>query len=231
MAYTTLLLDFDHTLFDSDTSEKEAFAAALYGCGVAETAKHYATYKQINRTLWSAAERGEIDVNALHTMRFERLAEALQLAAPPARLADEYAHAMGVHGDLYPDAHEVLDKLASSARLALVTNGLGTIQRARLERLGIVDHFESVVISTEVGASKPGGRIFEIAFEQMRRPTKESTLMVGDSLASDIRGGRDFGIATCWYNPSGNDLPKDETITHQIKALDQLPDLVARRRA
>ena len=83
MTYSTLLLDFDRTLFDSDTSEAEAFADTLRQCGIADAAVHFDTYQRINRTLWSAVEQGHIDPSEVRTTRFERLSAAIGLDANP----------------------------------------------------------------------------------------------------------------------------------------------------
>ena len=85
--------------------------------------------------------------------------------------------------------------------LAVISNGLGEVVYARLARLGLSDYFDAVVVSSEVGVAKPNPAIFEAAFERLGSPDKATTLMVGDSLTSDIAGGSAFGIDTCWYNP------------------------------
>ncbi len=227
MPYSTLLFDFDHTLFDSDASEASAFAETLTSCGVADPAAHFNTYRAINRTLWSAVERGTMDPEDVHTTRFERLASAIGLDVAPARMAKTYGRAMGTHGDLYPGAREALETLRRHASLAMITNGISEIQRTRIERLGIADLFETIVVSSEVGASKPNATIFDITFEQLGNPQKRTAVIIGDSLSSDIRGGRDYGIATCWYNPNRRIAEAQDTLTHQITTLDEVYALVA----
>lgn len=69
---------------------------------------------------------------------------------------------------------------------------------------------------------KPRPGIFDVAFARMGRPRKDEALMIGDSLTSDIKGGSDYGIDTCWYNPSGAPCPTDVAITYEIHALGEL---------
>ncbi len=226
MTYSTLLFDFDHTLFDSDTSETNAFAKTLTCCGVADPAAHFATYQRINRTLWSAVERGEMDPGQVHTKRFERLATAIGLDVAPARMAATYGQAMGANGDLYPGARAALEQLRTRAHLAMVTNGISEIQRARIDRLDIANYFDTIVVSSEVGVSKPSKTIFDITFERLGGPDKETAVIIGDSLSSDIQGGRNYGIATCWYNPNRKATETHHTITHQITNLDEIHALV-----
>jgi YjjG family noncanonical pyrimidine nucleotidase len=227
MRYTTFFLDLDHTLFDSDTSELAAFAQAMTAAGVADAAQYFAPYKKINLELWAAVERGEISPHGVRTQRFERLVSDLHLEADAQQLADDFVAGLGAHGELYEGAFEVIDRLSSQASLALVTNGLGEVQRARVERLGIGEFFDAIVISAEVGAAKPGTEIFDIVFEALGAPRKESALMVGDSLSSDMQGGTNFGIATCWYNPKRQALRRDDLVSHEIHELRELLGFVA----
>jgi HAD superfamily hydrolase (TIGR01509 family) len=111
-------------------------------------------------------------------------------------------------------------------KLALVTNGLGEVQHARVERLGIADCFDTIVVSADVGAAKPGKEIFDIVFKKLGHPDKTTALMVGDSLSSDIRGGSDYGIATCWYNPKRLAAGPAYRINFEIVELRQLRELV-----
>jgi 2-haloacid dehalogenase len=108
----------------------------------------------------------------------------------------------------------------------MVTNGLSDVQRARIERCGLDDYFDAVIISSEVGHTKPRGEIFDIAFERLGNPSRSSAVMIGDSLTSDIRGGSDYGIATCWYNPHGSPAGDSDVITHEVAALADLPHVV-----
>lgn len=227
MRYETVLLDLDHTLFDSDRSEIAAFQRALETAGVPDCLHLLPRYQRINLDLWAAVERGEIEPAAVRTGRFERFIEAADIDADAARMADEFVAGLAASGDLYRGARELVERLSACVRLGLITNGFSEVQRARLERLGIAGHFDTITISAEVGAAKPAQRIFEAAFDGLGAPDKETALMVGDSLASDIRGGAAYGIATCWFNPDAKRNDGAQRPTHEIAALSELPDLIA----
>jgi YjjG family noncanonical pyrimidine nucleotidase len=220
MPYTALLLDLDHTLLDSDASEALAFEHALASAGVADPARHLTAYQEINLALWKQVELGELAVERLRNARFARFVEVTGLAAAPAALADAFAHGLGAYGELYPGARELLDALADApgVSLALVTNGISDIVRARIKRLDLARYFRTVVISSELGTAKPAPAIFEAALAGLGSPPRTSALVVGDNLGSDIQGGRNAGIATCWYNPhrraGGGDLVDHEIATH-----------------
>ena len=227
MRYTTLLFDLDNTLFDAASCEPAAFDHALASGGVTEPRRYWETFSEINAALWDAVVRQELTPNQVQARRFDDLVAAAGLDADPEILAGEYVKGMGAYGELYPGVHEVLDRLGQRAALALVTNGLGEVVRARINRLGLEPHFEAIVISGEVGTSKPGADIFDLAFAALNRPSKDTALMIGDSLSSDVAGAATYGIAACWYNPLRKPRPVGIRIDHEIASLDELPHLAA----
>jgi YjjG family noncanonical pyrimidine nucleotidase len=228
MPYTTLLFDLDHTLLDSDASEAAAFAQTLTEFGVGEPQQHFAVYNEINKALWAQVETGALSPDQVKTARFEQFAAAIGLDADPFAMAERFALGLGANGELYPGAVEMLDEVSTIASLGLVTNGLSAVQRARIERLDLQRYFAAIVISAEVGTAKPGTAIFDLAFDQMDKPPKKTALMIGDSLSSDIRGGKNYGIATCWYNPHDRVVDGSHGVDHTVRHLAEIPALVRR---
>ncbi|MFW2381177.1 MAG: YjjG family noncanonical pyrimidine nucleotidase [Acidimicrobiales bacterium] len=222
MTYTTLLLDFDHTLLDSDASEIAAYEMTLRKYGIRNAADHFAAYKVVNRSLWAAVERGEIPPGDVKVRRFELFADELGIDVDAAAMGQDFIEAFALYGDLFPTARDVLEGLAARASLAMVTNGLSEVQRTRIDRLEIEQYFDAIVISAEVGFTKPGPEIFDVAFERLGHPAKTAAVMIGDSLTSDIRGGANYGLATCWYNPTGKTASPDDQITHEVSSLTEL---------
>jgi len=216
MPYETILFDLDHTLLDSHESERHAYAHTAAWAGLVDADLHFDTYVGINQAMWKAVERGEIDPSEVRHRRFEDFNRSVGLDADPHDMATEFVWGLGAHGELYPGALELLAACAARASVGLVTNGLSDVQRSRLSRLGITDFFDVIVISSEVGCTKPRPQIFEIAFEQLGNPPKEDAVMVGDSLTSDIAGGRAFGIDTVWYNPAGAAATNGDRPTHEV---------------
>jgi len=226
VGYSTVLLDFDYTLLDSDASSKAAFRQLMAACGFDDSAEHFLAFEVINMALWRQVEEQVLTPDEVHVSRFELLSPKIGSPLSPQEMADIYSEGMGANGELYPGALDVLDTLASQASLAMVTNGVGAIQRARVARLDLDQYFEAIVISGEVGMAKPGNEIFDITFERMGGPSKADVLMVGDSLSSDVRGGSSYGIDTCWYNPGETALSRGVLPTHTITALEDLSALV-----
>lgn len=225
MAYTHILLDLDHTLLDTDTSLELAFVDAM-GAAEADAAGQYPVFDEINHALWRQVEAGTMTPQQVHVERFRQLNTRLALEASPQAMADAFALGMGAHGDLYPGARDVLDALMDTATLALVTNGLSDIQRARIDRLDLGSYFDSVIISAEVGTAKPGTEIFDLVFDGLGNPNRAQSLMVGDNLGSDIAGGNNAGIDTCWYNPGSKPSSEQHQATHTIRDLAELVPIV-----
>jgi 2-haloacid dehalogenase len=226
MHYTTLLFDLDHTLFDSDAAEAAAFDDTLRLVGAADPSAYFDTFSAINVDLWAKVESGELSPNDVRHLRFQQLIAVTDLEADAAEMGDRYVWGMGSNGDLYPGTREVMDSLDGSVTLALITNGIGEVQRMRIDRLGIDHYFDAVVISGEVGGAKPGTDIFDIVFEQLGGPDKETALIIGDNLGSDIQGGINYGIDTCWFNPHGRDS-NGLSVTHEIAELSELLAITA----
>ncbi len=202
-----------------------AFVDAIHSVG-ADPTDLYETFNEINQALWRQVEAHELTPPQVHIARFVALDEQLELGVDPQTMADAFALGMGANGELYPGTLPVLNQLAEVSTLALVTNGLSDIQRARIARLGIADHFAAIMISAEVGASKPGTEIFDLTFAALGEPDRAMAIMVGDNLGSDIAGGNNAGIETCWYNPSGLPPSDIHPANYTIASLDELPAIV-----
>lgn len=226
MPYDTVLLDLDHTLFDSEESERLAFAAAMQAVGVEAGEDLTTGFRTINQGLWRRVETGELSPNDVRYRRFVELFDDQRVAADPILVGDHYITGLGAHGGFYPGTTEVLDRLAARATLGLVTNGIGDVQRARISRLGLDRWFSAYVISGEVGVSKPDPAIFDLAFDALGGPDRSSAVMVGDNLASDIAGGAAAGIDTAWLDPHGRS-PNGVPVTHHLATLgDLVPHVV-----
>jgi 2-haloacid dehalogenase len=230
MTYSTLLFDLDHTLYDSDASEIEAFSHVMREVGVVQPDDHLGTYIEINNALWRRVERGEISPGTVRVERFHQLVARIGLDADPHHMADLFAYGLGAFGELYPGARTMLEQLTTHHTLAMLTNGLSEVQWARINRLDLGQYFSSVVISAEVGHSKPSAAFFDAALAALGDPTKATALMIGDSLTADIRGAAAYGLSTCWYNPHAKLAGADDNITHEIRELNELLEVVRARR-
>ncbi len=206
MRYDTLLLDADGTLLDFERSEREAVTETMTAFAIDPTEERIATYSAINDGLWKALERGEIEKSVLLYRRFALFLERFGMEGGEAlakKMAAHYMQALSQKGYLLDGARALCEALCGRARLFIVTNGVKFIQEGRYAISGLGAYMDDIFISEVVGFEKPRREYFDHVARHIPNFCPGRTLMVGDSLTSDIKGGMDFGLDTCWYNPKG----------------------------
>ncbi|MFD2178616.1 pyrimidine 5'-nucleotidase [Veronia pacifica] len=204
MHYDWILFDADETLFSFD--DFQGLKIMLSDYGVHFTRDDHVAYKKQNQPLWVKYQNGEITAQELQITRFLGWAEKLNVE--PDELNGAFLNAMADVCKPLTDVDIVIPKLVERAKLGIVTNGFTQLQKIRLERTGMTPYFTHVFISEEIGVAKPDPRIFEYALEKMGQPDKASVLMVGDNPHSDVLGGMNAGVDTCWLNLKGETLPE-----------------------
>ena len=224
--YPWLWFDADGTLFDYNRAEATALEQTFHSLSLPFEEGYLDIYRKINTGLWQALERQEITQAALGFRRFELLMEALQVSGSPEQMSSAYVEQLAICSDLMDGAYEVLQTLYGKSQIAIVTNGLEAVQRGRLAHSKIRKFITELIISEEVGAAKPGAAFFDAAFARTGHPPKGDVLIIGDSLTSDMQGGVDYGIDTCWYNPEGETKPEDLQVTYEIKHLRELLEII-----
>ena len=225
--YTWVLLDADGTLFDFQKAEIAALENTLEQFGTKPNPTYLPIYRDINKQLWRDLEDNKITPDALRTRRFELFFEAIGIQLDSGDFSDQYLRHLADGAELIDEAEETVRSLFGKVGLLVITNGLKEVQRSRLAKSAIRDYISGMVISEEVGVAKPDARIFDVAFENMGSPSKESVLIVGDSLTSDIAGSEAYGIDTCWFNPSGKPREVDIDSTYEIKRLKEIVEILA----
>ncbi|MDW0109554.1 YjjG family noncanonical pyrimidine nucleotidase [Sporosarcina aquimarina] len=216
MMYDVFLFDLDDTLLEFNTSEQNAFRNAFTEAGLTEGLDTYrAEYRAISKVLWRQLEEGTTTMEELNVSRFRQLFEAFNIGLDPVSFSDTYLTLLGKEAHLIDGVIEMLDRLGD-VKLAIVTNGFIKAQIARVACSALNNRFETIVSSDEAGYQKPRPEIFEEALSRLGVTDKSRVLMTGDSLTSDIRGGCNYGIDTCWYNPNGLENTTDNTPTYEI---------------
>ena len=224
--YPWLWFDADGTLFDYNKAELTALLKAFHALNIHFEDRYLNTYQGINQELWQALERREITPDVLRVRRFELLLEAIDTTGSAEHLSQAYVEQLALCTDLIDGAYEVLQTLHEICKFAIITNGLKTVQRSRLEHSVIKDYIAELIISEEIGVAKPQSAFFDAAFARAGNPPKSDVLIIGDSLSSDIQGGTDYGLDTCWFNPSSEPRPSDLQITYEIGHLRELLDVL-----
>jgi 2-haloacid dehalogenase len=226
MKYELILFDVDDTLFDFSMSEKEALHKAFVEFGLPMGLADYeADYKEISKVLWRDLEHGLITLLELGVERFRRLFLAHELEINPDTFNSIYLGYLSKETHLVQGAVELCDTLAD-CRLAIITNGFTDVQTSRIGNSSLCNTFEHMIISEEAGFQKPEKGIFDCAFSKLQITDKTKVLIVGDSLTSDIQGGINYGIDTCWFNPHFNENTIGIKPTYEIRELTDLIKII-----
>lgn len=224
--YQWLLFDADGTLFDYDLAEAKALEGAFRDFDIPFDAQVAENYRVINHQIWVDFEQGLVTAEALRVLRFERLFTKQHISMAAGLFSERYLFHLSQASDLIEGAEDVLRALLKTHQLAIITNGLKDVQRPRLARSTIRDCFKGLFISEEIGIAKPDPRFFEIALDRIGRPRRENVLVIGDSLTSDIQGGNNAGIDTCWYNPTAVPAAAHFPAVYEIRRLEELLPLL-----
>lgn len=222
MKYNTLLFDVDDTLLDFQLAEKKALQNLFLEEKIDLTPERISLYKKENSQLWYAYERGEISKQKLLDTRFSVVFEVLGKKVDGRLMDEKYRKYLSQQHDFLGNSQKIIHQLSSDYRLYLVTNGVAQVQYPRLKNAHLMDFFQGIFISEEVGYQKPMPEYFEYVFNRIPNFEKERTLLIGDSLHSDILGGNQAGIDTVWLKHSS--MTEIDTIqpTYEITCLDEL---------
>lgn len=215
MRYKCVLMDIDDTLFDFIPGNQNAINALMEELSLSSPTV-FDEYQAINHECWKALERGEMDQATLHVERFRRFLSMKNRSDDPEEVAARFAELLGQQVIPLPNAYETVEELSRHLPVILLTNGITVIQKARLAASPVRNWIEKMVISQEVGVSKPDPRIFEIALGGI---DPKEALMIGDGTGSDIRGANNAGVDACWYNPKGKKLPDGLHVEYEIRDL------------
>lgn len=218
MKYQWIFFDADETLFHFDNYAGLVQMFAKHGVNFEQA--DYERYQAINKPLWVEYQNGEISADQLQSRRFKQWSD--KLAIDEKTLNKQFLDAMAEICETLSGATQLVKSLYDQGvKLGIITNGFKQLQKVRLQKTGLIDYFDSVITSEEVGVAKPNPAIFQAAMEHLAVTDKSKVLMVGDTLESDILGGNRFGIDTCWLNPQSK-CCNDITPSFQVTSLTEL---------
>lgn len=208
--YPIVLLDADETVFDFKKAERSALILALSTFGRSCSEENIQQYSDINLKCWKMLESGEITRDELQVLRFEKWFKLMNIGLEPSKFNEVYVSSLGKFGYLLDGAEEFLKKLSTACDVYIVTNGLLAAQLNRFAHSPIKPYIKKIYISEAIGYSKPQKEYFEYCFTDIGESDKSRYIIIGDSLTSDMQGGRNAGIATCHFlgksEPTHSDL-------------------------
>lgn len=221
-----LFIDLDDTILDFHKAEHIALSKTLRSLGLEPTEEVLSLYSRINKEHWERLERKEITREQVLVGRFQELIARTGITAQAENCARTYEDNLSQGHYFMPGAPEALEALSKRYKLYLASNGTARIQAGRLQSANISHHFQEIFISQTIGANKPDKAYFDACFAKIPGFDPKRAMIVGDSLTSDILGGIQAGIATCWVNPQKKPGREDIRPDYEIESLSRLPALL-----
>lgn len=218
-----LLFDLDNTLLDFDWAEQRALKRTFADFGLDMTEEMLLRYSEINRACWEKLEQGEMSREMVRVSRFEELFAEYGLSLSGEAVEERYEKYVGEGHRFVPGAEELLEKLKDAYALYIVSNGFASVQEGRLKSAGISHYFQEIFISELLGHDKPSRAFFELCFAKIPQYEQRQIMIIGDSLTSDIQGGINAKISTCWFNPKGQPVNGKIPAEYRIQSLSELP--------
>ncbi len=213
MKYSTLLFDSDDTLLDFKAAEAAALEKAMLKNALPFSNELLAIYSAANDSFWKAYERGEIEKSEIYVGRFRLFLENAKINFPPEKLSGDYESHLKNECQMIEGAEEICKKLREHYKMYIVSNGNIHVQLSRLNKSGLDRFFDGVFVSERVGFSKPQKEFFDCVFKEIGATDLSQVLIIGDSISSDIQGGKNAGIDTCLFSPKGEIKGAEPTYT------------------
>ncbi|WP_208326602.1 HAD family hydrolase [Bacillus albus] len=197
MDYKAMLFDLDDTLLDRDKAVDNLFLLVLEKC-----------YEDVNDTVKNnmLQQFKEYDKREYGISNKTIVLESLFDEFPPKyRLPRNYIQDFWNENfpkcfSIDPNTIHFLNHIKSHFKIGIITNGSTHRQAAKIINTNLNNYFDTIIISEEVGLSKPDKRIFELALNKLNVQS-ENTLFVGDDLEKDIAGSQNANIKGIWFNP------------------------------
>jgi YjjG family noncanonical pyrimidine nucleotidase len=225
--YKWLLLDADNTFLDFTSASKQSLFTTCIDYNLHCDENIYKTYKIENAKVWESFENNEITALELRSLRFEKFFSAINIdGIDPSEFNALFLQNLVEVSEAFEGAIEFLENLMSQYTMSVITNGLKEVQRPRISKLKMNHIFESIIVSDEIGVAKPDIKFFEHSYNSISNPPpKSEILVIGDNLKSDIQGGINFGVDTCWIS---HNQPNQSSIkpTHTIESLFELTEIL-----
>ena len=226
MGYRTILFDADMTLWDFNASERCALADVTRSLGRELTPEMEQFYHQVNGSLWHQFDLKQVTREELTERRFQQYLEFLGAEGDPMEINHHYEQALGEYSIMLPGAEEMCRRLAECCTLYIITNGLHTAQTGRFNKSPIKPYIRQMFISQDMGCQKPDKEYFDQVLQAIGPVDLAETVIVGDSLTSDMKGGLNAGLDTIWYNPNGKPADPEIPVTWEAATMERIVEII-----
>lgn len=224
----TILWDFDNTLLNFDVAEKASILSTFekFNLGIC-TSQMLKRYEKINKEYWHMIEDKKIDKQTALVKRYEDFFIEYGIDKKIAKdFNDEYTKALSNTIEYVENSFELVSSLKGKYKQYIVSNGAKNVQTVRMKKSNFDKIVDGTFISDIVGAEKPNIEFFDYVFDKIKVTDKSEVIIIGDSLSSDIKGGNNAGIKTCWYNPKKKGIPSGYLVDYNIQNLNNIIPIV-----
>lgn len=225
--YKWLLFDADNTLMDFDSAARIGLERTLSSQGLTLTDDSFKIFQHVNHECWSAFEKGDLEAEKLRWLRFKKFFDWINIQnVNSVDIGRQYLKELADVNTPYAGVEELLHSMRSNYRMSIITNGLKEVQRPNYRKRGWEELFDSIIVSDEIGVQKPKREYFDYTWKSIEHEfSKKEVLVIGDNLKSDIVGGRDYGLDTCWIS-SGRKNTTEIYPTYTIESVLELPNIL-----
>ena len=224
----TVLWDVDGTLLDFSAAESAAIRSLFREFRLGEcTDEMVRRYSKINEGFGQRLERNEITKDRVLVGRFETFfaEQGIDPVLAPA-FNEKYQYRLGDTIVCRDDSLNLVLSLRGKVRQYVVSNGTIVAQTKKLKLSGLGEQMDGIFLSEQLGVEKPNKAFFDKVLETVSPESLSEVMIVGDSLTSDMQGGINAGIRTCWYNPDRKPLPDAYPVDFVISDLHELIPLL-----
>ena len=204
-----ILIDIDNTLLDFNRGSEASMMKCMAHFCLPVPEGMYATFKRVNDGLWHRIEKGTLTKDELHKIRWGLVFEELGIDFDGVTFETEFLETLKYSSVPVDGAFELLRYLGGKYKVCAASNAPSVQQRSRLKNCGMLEYFDELFISEEIGHPKPSAAFFDACFERLGGVGRDEVVMIGDSLTADIYGGKEYGLMTIWFNFEGREVPSD----------------------
>lgn len=230
---SNFLFDLDQTLLNFHASEHVALEIVIKANGLNYSDDIYTSFKAYNKALWLELEKGIITREELFTLRFNDVITRCGgegRGLDPLKINTEFIRTMSENGVLMEGSLEFVKKVKEEipdSRIYIVSNGATINAKGRIASTGLDKYIDDIFISEDMGVTKPAVEFFDMVLDSIKAP-KESCIVIGDSLSSDMLGAKNAGLDSVWFMPTGDveAAVKDYEINYCALSFDELYEVL-----
>ena len=221
-----VLLDIDNTLLDFNKCSELAMKKAFIEHGLKFSEKVFPTFISTNDGLWIRIEKGEYTRAQLHKERWNIILSKLGYDYDGEKIEKTFLDNLYDCIVKIDGANEIVEYLSSKYYLCTASNAPNDQQYNRLKLAGFYPFIKKVFTSEAIGYSKPLPEFFDACFSQMPSISPEQTVIIGDSLTADIKGGKDYGMKAIWYNHLQVEVPNEICYDAKVDKLLEIKEIL-----